>query len=602
MGLHSLGDDTRDHSGSDDPSRRRRRREGRRGRGRRIVTLVLVLVLLLGGGGLTAVALTGTGDRIAAAVTGREPLRVYDDVDADEADAGCTEVVQVWVVSGDDLAPALQVLDSAPLGPDADGVCADVQAVGQGAAETLELLTSGLDSPRRADVWIPDSTLWAARAQEAEVAVESLSSLGTSPVVVASNPVAMAATGWDAAPPTWSQVLGAEHPLAVPDLRGSASTVLALAAARGAEASPEAALMTVRTVLARQRVGSLTPSEGLVMAATGGAEAPLVLTSEQDVMRRTAGADAPALLAVAPTDGTPVLDYPVLAVPAVAERTPADEAAVQMVLDALTGAPGQAAAAAAGLRGPDLEPLPGAPTLVRASEPYVYPDPAAVAAVVTDLERLSPPSQLLVVVDVSLSMSAEVGDGFTRVDVAADALGRALGDLPDPTRVSLWEFASDLQPDSDHVEVLPSRRLDAAVDGRTQRDLLADAVVALPGSLVDGGTSLYDTTEAALRAAREQWDPGTVSTVVVITDGRNEDSTGLDLPGLQARLAEQADPERPVGLVAVAFGPDADLAALEQVAAAAQAGGPSQAVNARNPEVLRGLLVQLLAARTAATG
>jgi Mg-chelatase subunit ChlD len=142
-------------------------------------------------------------------------------------------------------------------------------------------------------------------------------------------------------------------------------------------------------------------------------------------------------------------------------------------------------------------------------------------------------------------------------------------------------FASSLQPGLDHVEVLPSRRLDALVEGRTQRELLGDAVAGLPASLVDGGTSLYDTTDAAMTAAREQYDPATVSTVLLITDGRNEDSTGLDLPAVTARLAEQADPARPVSLVAVAFGPDADLAALEQLAAAA--GPTSQARAARNP-------------------
>lgn len=509
---------------------------------------------------------------------------------------GCTQVADVWVVAGDGLATALEGLDPASLGPDPDGVCAALRVVGQPEAETAAALASGLDSRRRADVWVPDSSLWAERAQRSGVEVEAVGSLGTSPVVVASSPEAVAASGWSSQPPTWADVLGGDLPLAVPDLQDSSSAVLALAAARSTGSEEEDGLLTVRAVLARQQVGSLTPSEGLALAAGGGADAPLVLTSEQDVLRRTAGATVSLLQAVAPRDSTAVLDYPVLAVPGVQDREPADAAAVRLVLDALSRAPGRAVGAVAGLRGPSVSPVPGVPPLVEVAEPYVYPEATAIATVVADLERLAPATQLLVVVDVSRSMSAEIGDGRTRADVAAEALTRALGELPGRTRVSLWQFASSLGPGTDHVEVLPSRPLDAQVDGRSQRELLDGAVSALPGALVDGGTSLYDTTDAAIAAAREQFDPDTVSTVLVITDGRNEDSSGLDLPETTGRLAAGADPARPVGLVAVAFGPDADLEALEQLAAAA--GGGSQAVSARDPEALTTLLEQLLVART----
>lgn len=603
-----MGRHTPDRAGATEPagsapSSRRARRAGATTprRGSRGLTGVVVVVVTLATVALTATALAAVGaregwgrDTAAAGGPGDEAATVADPGPRE----GCERVGEVWVTTTDGLVAALDSLGGSALGPDEDGVCADLRVVGEPGAATAAGLSSGLDSPRRADVWVPDSSLWAARARASGVEVETVGNLGTSPVVVASSPAALAAAGWDVTAPTWGEVLGGQVPLAVPVLQDDSSAVMALSAARAAPgAGPEAAQLTVRAVLARQQVGSLSPSEGAAVAAAGGADAPVLVTSEQDVLRRSDGSEVAPLQAVAPRDGTPVLDFPVLAVPPVTARDATEEAAVRLVLAAVAGAPGQAAGAAAGLRGPEVRAVPGVVPLVRTAEPYVFPDAEAMAAVVADLERLAPPSQLLVVVDVSLSMSAGVGDGFTRVEVAADSLGRALGDLPDPTRVSLWYFASSMGDGTDHVEVLPSRRLDAQADGRSQRELLDEAVAALPSALVDGGTSLYDTTDAAMSAAREQWDPDTVSTVVLITDGRNEDSAGLQLEELQARLAEQADPARPVGLVAVAFGPDADLQSLQLLAGAA--GGPSQAVAARTPESLRTLLVQLLAARTA---
>jgi hypothetical protein len=167
----------------------------------------------------------------------------------------CRQTEDVWVVAGDGLVSALEGLDPASLGPDADGVCAALRVVGETEVATAASLASGLDSPRRADVWVPDSSLWVDRARAEGVQVEAVASLGTSPVVVASSPEALAAAGWDAAAPTWGDVLGGDLPIAVPSLEDSSSAVLALAAARSGGAGPDAGMLTVRTVLAGSRSG-----------------------------------------------------------------------------------------------------------------------------------------------------------------------------------------------------------------------------------------------------------------------------------------------------------------------------------------------------------
>jgi CheY-like chemotaxis protein len=67
--------------------------------------------------------------------------------------------------------------------------------------------------------------------------------------------------------------------------------------------------------------------------------------------------------------------------------------------------------------------------------------------------------------------------------------------------------------------------------------------------------------------------------LMVLTDGKNEDASGLSMAELVRSLRQGRDPTRPVTVVLIAYGRDADVAALDQAAAAA--GGRTYV--ARNP-------------------
>jgi uncharacterized protein YegL len=84
-----------------------------------------------------------------------------------------------------------------------------------------------------------------------------------------------------------------------------------------------------------------------------------------------------------------------------------------------------------------------------------------------------------------------------------------------------------------------------------------------------------------------------VSSVVLITDGENEDDTGIQLDALLDTLRGEADPTRPVKVIAIALGPDADLGALQQIADAT--GGA--AYQALDPEDLQGVLFDAIRRR-----
>jgi hypothetical protein len=183
------------------------------------------------------------------------------------------------------------------------------------------------------------------------------------------------------------------------------------------------------------------------------------------------------------------------------------------------------------------------------------------------LTSLAAPSRLLAVFDVSASMEASVGSG-TRATLARDAAKSALTLFPDSSAIGLWTFARRVDGDTDWAELVPTRALDADAGGRSQRDAIREQLDAVPGRLAPGGTGLYDTTLAAVRAARADYDPTAVSSVVIVTDGRDEDGDSIGLGPLVETLRAEVDPTRPVKVIGIALGPDADLRALEEIAAA----------------------------------
>ena len=115
---------------------------------------------------------------------------------------------------------------------------------------------------------------------------------------------------------------------------------------------------------------------------------------------------------------------------------------------------------------------------------------------------------------------------------------------------------------------MPTQTLATDAGGRSQRDVLSEALDSIPERLAPGGTGLYDTTLAAVRAARADYDPTAVTSVVIITDGKDEDEDTIGLDALVQTLGAEVDPGRPVKVIGIALGPDADMDALEQIAAA----------------------------------
>ena len=524
---------------------------------------------------------------VAVLVAGLLWWTARDDAASAEA-SDCTETT-VRVSVAPELGQLVQGLLEDPIEL-RDGGCAVAEVTATEPLQTLGDL-GALDAAALPQVWVPDSSLWVTRAGGAGLAATG--SLATSPLVLATSRAAAEELGWTSTPPTWGEALTTGRPIAVPDLSATAEGLSVLAAVRqslgGGEDADNA---VVEAVLAAGRGEVPSVADAIAAGTDGGADAPLVPLSEQEVLSANRAAGSDSLVAVYPSDGSPSLDYPVLRVTGAAD---ADSDAVAAVTSALIDSGVGAQARRAGFRdhagaAPDGA---GTGTGVQEEAPSgLELDAAALQALLGRLSSLATPSRLLTVIDVSTSMNAPAGDG-TRATLARDATKSALTLLPDSYSGGVWAFAHELDGDRDWVELAPIREFGADAGGRSQRDLINAQFDTIPSLLDPGGTGLYDTTLAAVRAAREAYSPDAVNSVVLITDGENEDDTGVPLEQLLSTLRAEADPARPVKVVGIALGPDADLGALEQIGEAT--GG--SAYPALDPEDLQGVLFDAIRRR-----
>jgi len=169
----------------------------------------------------------------------------------------------------------------------------------------------------------------------------------------------------------------------------------------------------------------------------------------------------------------------------------------------------------------------------------------------------------------------------------------ALDVFPDRARIGLWVFSIDQGgPGKDWRELEPMRRLDADVHGTSQRDRL-DGQAEQMLQLTNGGTGLYDTTLAAYDEALRDYDPAYSNSVILMTDGANDDPGSISLDRLVRELKQARSPKRPVRIIGIGISDDADYPALRRIAEAT--GG--QAYSADTPEDILGVFAKAIASR-----
>ena len=559
------------------------------GRPPALIGAIALLLLLLVGAGVFFLTRGGDGDDVAAptptddqaGATTEAPAA--DDTAATTAPPDCSPVT-VWA--------APEIVDAVESAAErATTDCLDFQVDEREAVRAASALREG-DQP---DVWIPGSVAWAQLAAEDGVDLEVGEPVASSPVLLVTAPettstLEQAGITGDT---SFAELTGAYRELAAAgdppfvlrmgDPRVDAASMALLSGTRGqaggwADESDESREALVRL--------AQTTVQGDPLSAVQADPSTVVPVTEQQL----AQADGGDLQGLSLADGGGVVRMPFVtaggsgspdAVAALQQELRSEETAAELAeLGLRAGTVGEA---------PDVAGVPEGLTVAGSDA-----SAGDVAATAETWAAVAPESRILAVVDISGSMEAEVV-GTTRIDLARTAVQTAVSVIPEQTTMGLWYFATALDGQLDHAEQVPLRPLEAEVDGGTQKELLLATTDDLGLETLAGDTGLHDSLWAAYQAMQAQQTDDSISSVLLLTDGVNDDSTGgLSEDEVVGLLAEaRAGSDAPVNVVLIGMGPDVDEEALQRLAEAA--GGETLVL--RDPSELPQVFVDVVANR-----
>jgi hypothetical protein len=509
----------------------------------------------------------------------------------DENGARCSNPLRLAMAVAPELVPAAQATaaDWARTDVKVGGRCVAVDVT---AAEPADVATAiaaranialpGVGAGQQAkipNVWVPDSSSWLRRLRAAgpNLVPGEAPAVASSPVVVAMPQPFATNLGWPSAKLTWTDLFrkmttgtglraGVVEPTRdAAGLAGLVSLAVAANAAGGANGQQAAAaamrgLAVGRSAVREDLLQRFPHASDQAALAAGIAAAPL---SEQAVNDYNAKSPGVPLAALYLEPAPPGLDYPFTILPGGdADRT----AAAQKLQAAFAGDKYRDRLADAGLRAADGSTgkgFPAAPgSLTAASGQGGAAEAAAVERVLATWSAMTAPSRTLAVLDVSGSMNRPVptAGNATRMQVLLEAAKRGLGLFDDSWAVGLWIFSTELGGPGtpDYREVVPIAPLPA------NRQVLLGALQSTQATRL-GDTALYETILASYKTMRDSWEPGRVNSLIVMTDGENDDANGPTQEQLLVELGKLKDPKRPVRVILIAIGPDVAPAGLKPI-------------------------------------
>ncbi len=425
-----------------------------------------------------------------------------------------------------------------------------------------------------AAVWIPDSSIWLARASAAGLSVDDQApSIATSPVVFAlsgqaTQQLAAAGLSSDVAGILATRKTATPIRVGLSDPEESATAVAAVLAARASVTGAPDARAALTWGVRSSPDDLPVPSDQLLGRLAADPATALAVSEQALVAHNAAAAGDPAHAVYLGSDGF-ALDYPVATI----GQDPAVRAAATDLATVLSSEQVRGALLDAGFRAPDQSAGPGL-TADNGVDPAhreagTAPTAQAVDDAIRSVQVTNEPSRMLAVMDISGSMLAMVPgtNGADRISLAKDAAARGLGLYRADSDIGLWEFSTNLTPTSDHRELIGISSLGPDGQGGTGAARLAAALSGLQ-AIPNGGTGLYDTTLDAVRAVRAGYDPDRVNAVLLLTDGMNDDNNSITLDQLLSTLSAEQDPAKPVPVISIAFGPDSDVNSLQQISKA----------------------------------
>lgn len=492
---------------------------------------------------------------------------------------GCGDGADFTVAADASIAPVVKKLvdDSSH----SDLGCSVLTVTSADSAATLGAISRSKEAPA---LWIPDSSLWLARAgQSTGMPVDVASdSVAATPAVLVSQ------DGKAPSVDSWLKALGRKGLRLGDPLTSSVSSApivgsLAESEENGSNAKVVSAVMVPIAQAQSSKAQETNQAKRIDEVLSDGGDG---VVSEQQLVSRKGGKVAAGV----PKTGTVFLNYPM----AVTEPASGDHAAAKKAGKALAALlasdEGREALSEAAFRGPDGAPLAGGRGVGKVKR-LTLADQSSIQAALKNYALLALPTRALAVEDVSGSMAFAAGER-TRMALTIKASETGVGLFPDNSQVGLWSFSVKLDGNNDYKKLLPIRRMDAEVGGSTHRKALIKGIRGLTPK-TGGSTGLYDTTLAAYRAVKEGYDPKAINSVIMLTDGANEDPGSISLNTLIKTLKKEQDPTRPVIIVTIGVTGDADAATLKKISAAT--GGTSFV--ARDPADIVNVFVKALTSR-----
>jgi hypothetical protein len=408
----------------------------------------------------------------------------------------------------------------------------------------------GKNQPNRPDGWFADSPRWVDQVN----AVTGIHAVQTkpfarSPLVIAMDPKRAAELGES---PKWLELMASERPVRLPDPTATTAGMLTIASV-----IPQLGNEQGRVVIQRLAKRTAKSTDDLFTQWT---TAPTVAgafpTSEADLFQFNKVNPDKSMVSVMPAEGTPSFEHSLINV----ATDPVKARAVRDLNVYLGTTEAAQLLSTNGLRPVNTSVVMPTPKgSIGKINVGVSPTAEAVRAAAGVWQSATVNFRLLTVFDVSGSMKEKVGP-TTRVGITQEAAGIALAALPPTTELGVWIFSIDTGgPGVDYKEMAPIASLgDAAHKAR-----IAKAAAGLANA-VGGGTGLYDTIWAAYQRVQRDYKAGYVNAVVILTDGKNEDPSGISLEQLLANI-KAADPTKPVAITTIGVGPAVDPKALQAI-------------------------------------
>lgn len=441
--------------------------------------------------------------------------------------------------------------------------CISLNVSESASDKTASDIISGINVPH---IWIPDSSTRANLYLDNKAKVTTVSdSLANTPGVIVSR---------DSKDfQTWSDVLKDSETIGMsdPKTESAAFSSLVSVAAEVNEDKVSRDQLTTGSAIRAQTIGVtgpvLSPTDLLDKVVDGEHESAIV-TEADFVKYKDEHQDASLNVAV-PNSGTTELDYPLL-VPEENASNDTVSVAAQKISDYLGSDAGRSALESEGLRTSSGEKLSDVSPLDQPLE-LSQGDSKMLSDLWKSYVTQAAPLNGLVAIDSSSSMSQQVeGTDQSRMQITADAALAGSQLFPSRDSLGIWAFARDIGKDAtgqtvDYKELVPIRGVDEDVDGRSQRDLVQEAITEL-AVYPNSQSGLYDTMLAGFHTVKQNYKPGATNVVIIMTDGVNDDENSIDKQELISTIQQEQDPNNPVMFLLIGVSDDAEMSTLHEIA------------------------------------